>query len=273
MQENTAEKLKRIQTLFDAGKTHAEIAKELGYTKMESYYRYIYRYDANLNYKKLFNKKGLFAVPKQEPQTEVKADKAVEAIPQAKENISKAESILSLISRGIDIREVARKKRFRNVQEMADYMKSKGYIWSSSEKNYVLVPQEKQIQQQVIREKEEPYTMLEDDIRDIMNREDNEHDFGYFERYSTTLKWLENNIEKLQGLLNEQPKQQGEIPRYILPGMTINKGIKINQLLESLIKEFSLEKNIPQKDIIEVALIGFLKGNGYSREVKAVLKL
>lgn len=271
MQENTAEKLKRIQTLFDAGKTHTEIAKELGYTKMESYYRYIYRYDADLNYKKLFNKKGLSVVPKQELQAESKAYRAVEVIPQTRENISKAESIQSLISRGIDVREVAGKKRFRDVQEMADYMKTKGYIWSSSEKNYVLVPQEKQIQQQVIREKEEPYTMLEDDIRDIMNR-GNEGGCECLERYGTVLKLLNDNKEKLQYLLNAKAASN-EIPRYMLGGTVVTKTFNLAQSLKELVIEFSQERNIQQKEIIEVALIEFFNKYGFREEVKSMLEI
>jgi len=279
MEANTAKRLERIQSLFDAGKTHGEIAKELGYTDIKSYYRYIYRYDDHLNYKKLFNKKNLSVVPEEEQQTEVIEEKTVDEVTIPKENMSKAESIVSLISRGMDIKDITKKKRFGNTQELANYMKSKGYIWSSSEKNYVLVPQEKQISLETRAPLEIPIqnevyeTMGTDEIRKIMNIDDNKNGFKYLERYALTLKWLEDNMEKLQCLLNVQSTQQGEIPRYILPGMTTNKGIKINQLLESLIKDFSVERNIAQKDIIEVALIKFLRENGYSKEVKAVLKL
>lgn len=57
MNSNTAEKLERIQSLFDSGKSHAQIAKELGYTNIKSFYRYIYRYNNNLSYNKVYEKK------------------------------------------------------------------------------------------------------------------------------------------------------------------------------------------------------------------------
>jgi len=273
MQENTAEKLQRIQSLFDTGKSHAEIAKELGYSKIESYYRYIYRYDNSLNYKKLFNKKGLSIVQKGEPHTEIKTEKNVEDIPQTKENISKAESIVSLISRGIDVREVAKKKRFKDSQDMANYMKSKGYIWNSKEKNYVLVPQEKQVSRAPpnMPKEEGTETMHSDELREIMNS-DEKGSCECLERYGEILKLLEDNKCNLAELLTGKEKK-GEIPRYIVPGDVKTKSIKIVSTLEHLMNDFCEVANLTQKEMLEVAIIEFLKKYGYEDEVKMSLKL
>ncbi len=271
MQGSTAKKLQRIQSLFDAGKSHAEIAKELGYTKIESFYRYIYRYDDSLNYKKLFNKKSLSVVPKEETQKKSKVNITVEAIPQTKENISKAESIVSLISRGMDVREVTKKKRFKDMQEMADYMKIKGYIWNSSEKNYVLVPQEKKAppERTIMEERQE--RMVVDEIREAMNRDD-KGGCECLERYGDILKLLNDNRGKLHELLNGQANQ-GEIPRYIISGDVKTKSMKINDTLDRLIYDFSQEKNVSQKDIIQAALVEFFNKYGYKYEVKASLRI
>lgn len=269
MPGNTAEKLKRIQSLFDAGKTHAEIAKELGYSKIESFYRFIYRYDNSLNYtKKSFNKKSLSVVPKEEPQPLGKIDIAAEAIPQTKTNISKSESIISLISRGMDVREVAKKKRFKDMQEMADYMKSKGYIWSSSEKNYILIPQEKKVSLETRAPPEEEQEKI---IVDDMNA-DEKGDCECLERYGAILKLLDDNRGKLYELLNGKANQ-GEIPRYIIPGDIKTKSVKIVSTLERLMNDFCEEANITQKEMLEVSIIDFLKKYGYGEEVKMSLKL
>lgn len=277
MKNNTVEKIDKIQSLFDAGKSHSEIAKELGYTKIESFYRYIYRYDNSLNYKKLFNKKGLTVVHKAESQSENKADIEVETNPpMTKENVSKAESIASLISRGMDIREVSKKKHFNDIQDMADYMKSKGYSWSSSEKNYILVPQEKQVpisikeshKKSILEEGQE--TMVAD-IKEIMNRNDNTS-CDCLERYGNLLGLLDSNKEKLIELLTAQANL-GEIPRFIIPGSVKTKSIKIISTLEHLMNDFCEVANITQKDMLEVAIIEFLKKYGYSDEVKSTLKI
>lgn len=261
MQEATAEKLTKIQSLFDAGKTHSEIAKEVGYTKIESFYRYIYKYDDHLSYKKLFNKKALLAVIKEESKS--KEEEKDISRPQTKENMSKAESIVALINRGMEVREVAKKKRFKTMQEMANYMKSKGYYWSSTKKNYGLVSEIKQ----VLLENRPPPETLEtratDEIRAHMNLKDD---------YETILKLLVEKKDKLFELLNGKTNQ-GVMPRYIIPGVVKTKSIKIVNTLESIMNDFCAETNITHKEMIEVATIEFLKKYGYSNEVKTVFNL
>lgn len=277
MQQATAEKLNRIQSLFDEGKTHEEIAKELGYTKIESFYRYIYRYDDSLNYRKLFNKKSLSVVPKEDAVPESKCDKAVEAIeaiPQTKENISKVESVVSLISRGVDVRDVAKKKHFKDMQELANYMKSKGYIWSSSAKNYVLVPQEKQMLLETRASPDgdkEQETKVVDELRDIMYK-GKETNCDCLERYGAILMLLEDKKDKLIEILNGLTNQ-GKIPRYIIPGEVITKSVKMVSTLQHLMNDFCEVANITQKMMLEVAIIDFLKKYGYGREVKTSLQI
>lgn len=43
--------------------------------------------------------------------------------------------------------------------------------------------------------------------------------------------------------------------------------------LDRIVKDFSEEMNISQKDIIEIALVDFLKKYGYESQVKEVLKI
>lgn len=247
VQVRTAERLQRIQSLFDAGKTHSEVAKALGYSNINSYYRYIYKYGNNLNY----NKRTLSITPQKEKKVENKVIKEVEAVPQPKENASKAESIISLISRGMDVREVAKTKRFKDTQELANYMKSKGYIWSSTEKNYVLIPQEKQLSP--------PETIT---VAKVIDDRPEQHE--------NILKFLADNKDRLKQLLSAE---KSVIPRYTLSGTSTSKTFNMVQPLRELIVEFSQEMNIHQKEILVVALIEFFRKYGYEEQVKYKLGL
>lgn len=270
MQESTAEKLNRIQSLFDAGKTHAEIAKELGYKNIKSYYHYIYNHGDSLSYKKAYDRKKISAVPSIEPKEEKIPQKAV-GTTATKENVSKAETIILLISRGMDLREIAKKKHFNDEQSLADYMRSKGYKWDSTEKNYILLPQEK-VEALKSSEEQEQGKIPAADIRDIMNYE-SESGCDCLERYGDILKLLSDNRDKLVELLSEQREGSGNLPRYVIPGTTIGKTFNMVQPLKELIIEFSEEYNVQQKDIFAIAMIDFFKKYGYSEEVKMRLKV
>lgn len=270
MQKDTAEKLNRIQSLFDAGKTHAEIAKELGYKKIESFYRYIYRYDDSLNYKKAFNKKTATVIQGIETEQEKPEEKTVET-KNATASTSKAETVIMLIGKGLDIREVAKKLRYKDAQDLADYMSSKGYAWDGSVNNYVLKPKEKKATPKVIEAKEQE-KLSDTDIRDIMNGE-NEGSYDFLDRYGDILKLLRDNKDRLVELLSGQQESQGNLPRYILPGTTVGKTFNMVQPLKELIIEFSEEYNVQQKDIFAIAMIDFFKKYGYREEVRVRLKV
>jgi hypothetical protein len=46
-------------------------------------------------------------------------------------------TILNLIGEGVDLKEISRRLQFDTVRQMAQYMKSNGYVWSESTKRYV----------------------------------------------------------------------------------------------------------------------------------------
>ena len=169
-----------------------------------------------------------------------------------------------MFERGMDGREIAKKLRFTSYKDMADFMKSKGYIWNEGKSNYELQPQE-------IKEYIKP---PEKDIEQTMGTVVTNTDIG---QYEDLFKLLDANrdrlAELLQGDCGKSDTKAITVPRYVLAGVTINKGIKINVGLDKLVKDFSLERSVSQKDIIEVALIDFLKKHGYSDDVKAVLKV
>ncbi len=67
-------------------------------------------------------------------------------------------------------------------------------------------------------------------------------------------------------------KEDGIIPRYIVPGLVRTKAIYMSDMIAKLAGEFSKEKNITQREIVEVALIEYLQKYGFKREIETLLK-
>lgn len=163
----------------------------------------------------------------------------------------KAQKIISLINQEISLEEVAKYFRMRSSQELADYMNQKGYEWNTEMGNY-----------------------KRKNIIVFNNLDDNEQDEGLEipSRYKDIdiMDLLESNKGKLIELLSFKAKST--IPRYLLKGMPVTKGFFISVEVDRLIKNFSREKNISQKDIIQTALIEFFVKYGFKDEVDILLK-
>jgi hypothetical protein len=72
-------------------------------------------------------------------------------------------------------------------------------------------------------------------------------------------------------MLNQTPSVNLPIPRFTVPGVFSVKSVHMASGLDQLVRDFSQEKNISQRDIFEVALIEFFHKYGYEREVNALL--
>ena len=67
-------------------------------------------------------------------------------------------------------------------------------------------------------------------------------------------------------------KEDGTIPRYVVPGLVKTKAICMSNMVSKLAGEFSKEKNITQREIVEGALIEYLQKYGFKREIETLLK-
>lgn len=241
--DSTAEKIEKIQFLLAAGNTRPQVAKLLGYTDVSC----LYRYASSHNLKWNPEKKNYDAIGNN--------GKPIEAVkPIADNPTGKEANVISMLGRGIDGREIAKRLRFATYQAMADYMKNRGYVWSEFKNNYVKEPKEVRQQAKV----EEPKTEAKSDI-------------SSFGKYDEMLKMMFENIEKLKELLNIN--NQGAMPRYLINGVVIPKTISITNTIDKLVKEYCEENNITQREFFEVAAIDFLKNYGYKDVVKANLKV
>lgn len=246
--ENPQKKLENILSLAGEGKSRKEIAEILGYKDVEGLYAFTRRrgYTWNAN-------KGLYVV-KGGKQEETKAVEELETLP------SKIASIISMFYKNIDGREIAKTLKFSSYQEMADYMKSKNYVWDNSVKNYI-----KEVVKSTAPQEREQIQVIEaaQPINNIANT-------NSANKYADLLELLDMNKDKLVELLAVD-SSDSSLPRYSLQGLTTPKTVHINKSIDSLIKDFSDERNINQREIIKIAVIDFLKKYGYSDQVKNVL--
>lgn len=165
---------------------------------------------------------------------------------------------------GADAREIAKRLRFTNHHEMARYMQARGYHWDAAMGNYVSTAQEQA----------EDVEKLEDAATEGPVAQGARGpalpsiDWG---KFVPLLMRLQKHEDKLLSLLTQAATETAEVPRYAMPGVFTVKSIHMSVSLDQLVKEFSREKNISQREIFEVALVQFLKKYGYEREVEALL--
>jgi hypothetical protein len=244
--ENPVKKMDDIKSLAESGKTRKEIAQELGYKGVDGLNAFVSRYGHKWD-----DKRNIYIV-KDEKQEEPEED-IQDSSPD------KVRRIISMLSEKIDGKEIAKILKFRNHQDMADYMKSLGYIWDCNKNNYIKAV--------MIKEKTvESQKKIKDNAPSCT-----EGKCDCMSKYGDILKLLDENKNKLPGMLKSFNTEEECIPRYTLQGYNIGKSLSIVSSLDNLIKDYSKDKNIPQKQIIEVAIVEFLKKYGYSNQVKEML--
>jgi ribosomal protein S8 len=254
--ESTAVKIEELQYCLRQGKTKEEAAIELGFKDKKGLYKFVSNHNLNWNEEKgNYEAMGNDGLP-------------IQAVKPAIENpTGKVSSIISMFNNGMDAREITKKLKFHSQQSMADYMKTNGYIWNCENGNYEKFAQE--IKEAMnVKNKEKTELHITEGV--ISEKE-------LSEPYVDLLKLLYENKDKLNELLNiNDESTKGivkTIPRYILPGVSIDKCVKISTSLDKLIKDFSEERKIHQRDIVEVALIDFFKKYDYADESRAVLNI
>lgn len=183
-------------------------------------------------------------------------------------------TILSLFQKeGADAKTIAKRMGFQDHRELATYMRAKGYKWCSDTKNYVkeygkladkeLVHKEAELNSSMdipLEELEEPYIAVRTGLT-ASNQMD---------QYLSLLELLERNRGRLIDLIIPG-SESGKVPRYAVPGVFVTKSVHMTNTLDQMVREYSKEKNISQRDIFAVALIEFFKRYGYEREISALI--
>jgi hypothetical protein len=240
------DKVKKILQLLEEGFTREEVAEKFRY----STYRSMDEFMRRKNF--LWDKREEVYVP-----ADVVKNPLDSIVNFPTDKVRRV--VTELNKEGANPKEVAMKVGFENHLDMAGYMKFKGFEWSQETGNYVSTSP----QSQVVA------------LSDSSDGTDTSHRGSFSiggggEDFLPLLEWLAANKHALQGLLGESVAT-GQIPRFALPGLFVTKSVHMTNTLDQMVRDFSKEKNINQREIFEVALIEFFQKYGYAREVETLL--
>ena len=224
-------------------KTRDEAAVELGYKN----YRGMDQYMRRKNF--VFDDKQMQYIPAINRVSDFKIDPKSYAP-------TKVVSIISAFeNENADPKVIAKQAGFKDHKEMAEYMKNKGYEWNAYKNNYLKAVGK------VEEEEAEP-------LEAKPTREDLPDDIG---EYLPFIRFLYEKRDDIYHLLTGV-KEDGKIPRYAVPGLVRTKAIYMSDMIAKLAGEFSKEKNVTQREIMEAALIEYLQKYGFKREIDTLLK-
>lgn len=241
---NNEEKIQYVLDGIDAGKDTDTIAKDLGYKNYKSLDMFMRR-EGYLKEKWLGNyypKNGRGII-----QAEAGSHRASVT--------SKSLEIIQRFSEDeMSPKRIAHESGFETAKEMANYMKSKGFIWDANRNNYIPESGE--------------------DIEDIEIQEVKEIELDLdLKKYGHLLAYLDSRKDKIVELLEgDDVGETGVLPRYVVPGIFITKSVHMSNQLDQMTRDFSADRNISQRDVFEVALIDFFKKYGYHKEIDIMFR-
>lgn len=154
-----------------------------------------------------------------------------------------------------DPKEIAEREGFADHREMAEFMKAKGYEWNVYKNNYIKITG--------FVEEPEP---LETNSGGGGNREASAMD-----EFLPFIRFLYDRREIVYQLL-DGVREDGKIPRYAIPGLAKTKAIYMSDKVADVMGEFSREKNVTQREIVETALVEYLQKYGFKQEIEALLQ-
>ena len=229
-------------------KTREEVAKELGYKNHKSMDAYLRR--RNFRYDNIKNTYVAIYKTKETLEDDPKSYAPSKVI-----NI-----ITAFESEVPDPMLIAKQEGFKDHKEMAEYMTKKGYEWSFNKNNYVKrLGKIEEIMTEDIMEETEVGDLRED----IELGED-------IDQYIPFIRFLYEKRDEVYKILSGA-NEEGKIPRYAVPGVVRTKAIYMSSMVANLTSEFSKEKNLTQREVIEGALIEFLQKYGFKKEIDTLL--
>lgn len=256
MFKNNVEKIKYVIESINDGKDPESIAKDLGYKNYKSLDMFMRRegYIKERRSGNYYPKNGHGIILEEDSSSNTSIPlKVMQIIKLFKEN-------------KLNPKQIANEMGFESPREMAIYMKSKGYIWDSQRNNYI---SEKKIEIEDNKEEIDVDIFRTKEIEKESQIEAIENDFL---KYIDIIKYLDSRKERLIEIIESSFEgEAGKLPRYVIKGLFITKSIHMSSKLDQMVRDFSEEKNVSQKDIFEVALIDFFKKYGYHKEIQTLL--
>ena len=167
-----------------------------------------------------------------------------------------------------DFELIAQKLGMKNADDVRQFMRVQGWIYSSEAGTYVRNVR----QEQALRNDVKPDAGAEVEIHgDVKVDVNNLAEFEGLDAYLPLLSFLKEHQEELQRLL-VKPRHANTIPRYRIPGgNTVTKSTTMNSRLDLLIRDFAKDSGISQRVVVETAILQFLEVHGYAKQVAALL--
>ncbi len=249
------EKLQLAREEISRGKSREEVAADLGYStyrSLDNAFRLEgYTFDKSI---------GNYILNGQNSSTQ-----------SVNFRVSKADEVVALFAKKQwNAKEIAEKLDFENARALALYMTSKGYVWDADRNNYIL---DQEPGPEVVATGAAPKDH-EDDVEGVVAFPSTS-ELGSLGRYLPLLQYLDENQQVLVELIDKmsvQSKGAQGLPRYSVPGIFVTKSVHMSNQLDQMIRDYSKEKNIAQRDIFEIALVRFFLEFGYEREVTTMLE-
>ena len=170
--------------------------------------------------------------------------------------------ILALSKNDGNLQETLKVTKFTTVPDLANYMTENCYKWDSKIKNYTQIASIKYVNEDEENKSDVIIPISKETRKD--NTQNNEHD-GIDNEYC--LNFIKDNLEQLKLLLSINEVDPNGMPRYCVPGINITKSLYMVNSVSDLISRFSIERNISQKEMAEIAFIEFFRKYGYKVEI------
>ena len=154
-----------------------------------------------------------------------------------------------------DPKEIAKQEGFSNHKEMAEYMKVKGFEWNVYRNNYIKITGFKENGIDIELQERDDETIEESSVAEFI----------------PFIKFLYDKREKVYQII-DGVREDGMIPKYAIPGHSRSKAVYMSDKLANAVGDFSKEKNVTQREIMETALVEYLQKYGFKQEVEALLQ-
>ncbi|MCL6489141.1 MAG: hypothetical protein K6T76_09425 [Alicyclobacillus mali] len=160
-----------------------------------------------------------------------------------------------------DPKRIAEALGFGSAFEMAQYMQSHGYLWSNTARNYVAQD----------RTQEAPLPSTEpDSARQTASSKGDTVSLPLGDALEI-LGMLVKHRAKLEQLLLHTERGATDVPRYTIPGLSVVKSLHISVELDRLLRSASQAWRMSQREILEAAIIEFLRKHGYDEVLQRLL--
>jgi hypothetical protein len=82
---------------------------------------------------------------------------------------------------------------------------------------------------------------------------------------------LENKgaLGRLKG--SNEADEEAILSRFNIPGRYMTKCVHMTDLMDQMVKDYIIQSNVSQKNIFEVALVGFFRKHGFASEINTLL--